>query len=111
MQLSEYFAGTRREFEIPLAPEQPTSFQQQVWDAARVIPFGQTRSYWWIAVHIGNPYATRAVGNALGANPLLLFVPCHRVVQHDGGLGGFSCGIEWKRILLQHEERMLVQTE
>jgi methylated-DNA-[protein]-cysteine S-methyltransferase len=101
-QLREYFARQRQRFDLKLAPA-GTDFQKQVWKAARQIPFGQTRSYWWIAVRIGNPHAMRAVGSALGANPLLLFVPCHRVLRQDGALGGFACGIAWKQKLLKHE--------
>ena len=101
-QLREYFAGRRREFDVPLDAS-GTPFQQKVWKAARIIPFGQTRSYWWIAVRLGDPHAMRAVGGALGANPLPLFIPCHRVLRSDGALGGFSAGLEWKRLLLEHE--------
>lgn len=101
-QLLEYFAGTRTVFDVPLAPE-GTPFQSDVWKACSQIPYGQTRSYWWIAVRIGNPHAMRAVGGALGANPLPLFIPCHRVVRQDGKLGGFTCGIEWKKALLALE--------
>jgi methylated-DNA-[protein]-cysteine S-methyltransferase len=101
-QLREYFSGTRKKFDVALELD-GTPFQQKVWRAARVIPFGQTRSYWWIAVRIGDPYAMRAVGGALGANPLPLFIPCHRVIRQDGSLGGFTGGLEWKRLLLAHE--------
>jgi methylated-DNA-[protein]-cysteine S-methyltransferase len=101
-ELCEYFAGKRAKFEVSLAPE-GTDFQLQVWNATRQIPYGQTRSYWWVAVRMGNPYAMRAVGNALGENPLMLFIPCHRVVRQDGSLGGFTPGPGWKRILLEHE--------
>lgn len=101
-QLREYFAGERRKFDVPLDAS-GTPFQQKVWKAARVIPFGQTRSYWWIAVRLGDPHAMRAVGGALGANPIPLFIPCHRVLRSDGALGGFSAGLEWKRLLLDHE--------
>ncbi len=101
-ELREYFMGERAKFEVTLAPE-GTDFQLQVWKATRQIPYGQTRSYWWVAVRMGNPYAMRAVGGALGENPLMLFIPCHRVVRQDGSLGGFTPGIGWKRILLEHE--------
>jgi O-6-methylguanine DNA methyltransferase len=103
-QLREYFVGNRSKFTIPLAPP-GTDFQRQVWDATTQIPYGQTRSYWWVSVRMGNPYAMRAVGNALAANPLLLFIPCHRVVRQDGDLGGFAPGPSWKRFLLEHELR------
>ncbi len=103
-QLTEYFEGRRLRFELTLMPE-GTDFQRQVWQATRQIPYGQVRSYWWVAVRMGNPYAVRAVGGALKVNPLAIFVPCHRVVKQDGGLGGFRPGIEWKELLLEHEER------
>jgi methylated-DNA-[protein]-cysteine S-methyltransferase len=103
-QLREYFAGERTSFDVPLSTS-GTDFQEQVWEAARQIPHGQTRSYWWIAVRIGNPHAMRAVGGALGANPLPIFTPCHRVLRQDGALGGFTGGIEWKQMLLALEER------
>lgn len=101
-QLREYFGGKRTAFDVPLSVK-GTDFQEQVWKAAAQIPYGQTRSYWWIAVRIGNPHAMRAVGGALGANPVPLFIPCHRVVRQDGALGGFAGGIEWKQILLKLE--------
>lgn len=105
-QLEEYFAGKRQHFEVTLAPA-GTAFQQKAWAAAREIPFGQTRSYWWVAVRLGDPRTARAVGGAMGANPLLLFTPCHRVVRQDNSLGGFSGGIGWKIILLEHEKQFL----
>jgi methylated-DNA-[protein]-cysteine S-methyltransferase len=80
-----------------------TPFQRRVWETARQIPRGQTRSYWWVAVRSGNPRAARAVGSALGANPLPLVVPCHRVVRADGHLGGFGGGLPLKRRLLALE--------
>lgn len=101
-QLRDYFAGRPIRFTVPLVPE-GTPFQRRVWDAAVQIPHGQTRSYWWVAVRMGDPLATRAVGGALGANPVPIFVPCHRVVRKDGHLGGFSAGLGWKRILLELE--------
>lgn len=101
-QLHCYFAGDIPEFSIKLAPD-GTTFQQDVWQVTSQIPSREVRSYAWIANEIGNPKAVRAVAQALGANPLLLFVPCHRVVRSDGSLGGFSCGIEWKIMLLRHE--------
>lgn len=87
---------------VPLDPA-GTPFQRAVWGAARSIAPGTVRSYGWLARHIGNPGGMRAVAQALGANPLLLFVPCHRVVRSDGSLGGFSCGLPWKVHLLVHE--------
>ncbi|MDR0883250.1 MAG: methylated-DNA--[protein]-cysteine S-methyltransferase [Oscillospiraceae bacterium] len=97
-QLAEYFAGTRQSFTLPLAPV-GTVFQQKVWAAMRAIPYGQTASYAQLAQNIGHPKAVRAVGSACGKNPLVIFIPCHRVVRTDGGLGGFSSGLERKKSL------------
>ncbi|MCX7625312.1 MAG: methylated-DNA--[protein]-cysteine S-methyltransferase [Candidatus Sumerlaeaceae bacterium] len=104
LELAEYFQGKRMRFSVPLSPE-GTEFQKQVWKAACQIPYGQVRSYWWVAVRMGNPHAARAVGGALRENPLAIFIPCHRVVRQDGTLGGFAPGIEWKQLLLSHEAR------
>lgn len=101
-QLAEFFAGTRREFTLPLAP-QGTAFQQQVWTALRTVPYGRTASYGEIARAIGNPRGVRAVGLANGRNPLSIVVPCHRVIGSDGSLTGYGGGIERKRWLLAHE--------
>jgi O-6-methylguanine DNA methyltransferase len=101
-QLKAYFAGEIDSLDLPLELS-GTDFQQKVWDAARTIPAGQVRSYTWLAQKVGNPRAVRAVASALGANPALLFVPCHRVLRSNGDLGGFSCGLEWKEVLLAHE--------
>jgi|GEM_PF-1264381 len=79
------------------------SFAWDVYNRAKTIPFGETRSYGWIAREIGNPGASRAVGRALGANPWPLLIPCHRVIRADGTIGGFSSGLEWKRYLLEFE--------
>ena len=80
-----------------------TPFQRKVWDALRQIPAGQTESYGRLAAALGAPKAARAVGGACGANPIPLFIPCHRVVPSGGGLGGFSAGLPWKRRLLALE--------
>lgn len=101
-QLREYFAGKRREFELPLAPE-GTEFQLRVWRALRAIPYGDTISYGELARRIGNPRAARAVGLANGANPLPIIVPCHRVIGANGALAGFGGGVEVKRALLALE--------
>ncbi|PVV84097.1 hypothetical protein DD509_05190 [Dehalogenimonas alkenigignens] len=82
-----------------------TEFQQQVYRAACGIPFGETKSYGELAAAIGKPGAARAVGQALGANPLPILIPCHRVVAADGGLGGFSGGVETKQQLLEMEKK------
>lgn len=101
-QLAEYFSRKRQTFDLPLAPE-GTPFQHRVWDAVSQIPYGQTRSYWWVAVRMGDPRAFRAVGAANSANPLPIIIPCHRVIRHDGTLGGYSGGLDWKRFLLALE--------
>jgi methylated-DNA-[protein]-cysteine S-methyltransferase len=101
-QLEEYFAGTRREFEVPLRLE-GTPFQQRVWQQLTSIRFGETLSYRRLAEHIGNAKAMRAVGLANGRNPIALIVPCHRVIGADGSLVGFGGGLERKRWLLEHE--------
>lgn len=90
-QLTEYFAGRRRSFELPLAP-QGTAFQQSVWKELAKIPFGSTSTYGSVARAIGHPQAARAVGGAIGANPVALVIPCHRVLAGDRRLTGFSGG-------------------
>ena len=100
-QLHAYFQGKRREFDLPLVLE-GTPFQKAVWEELQNIPFGQTVSYSDIAERIGKPTAYRAVANAIGANPLPVIIPCHRVTAKNG-LGGYSGGIAKKRWLLRHE--------
>ena len=80
-----------------------TDFQNSLWTALRTIPFGETRSYAWLAQAIGRPTASRAVGAANGANPLPIIIPCHRVIGSSGALTGFGGGIETKKHLLEHE--------
>ena len=101
-QLREYFAGTRRAFELPLAP-QGTPFQQQVWCMLARIPYGRTWSYTELALAVDRPSATRAVGAANGRNPLPIVLPCHRVIGADGSLTGFGGGLPTKQFLLQLE--------
>ena len=101
-QLAEYFAGSRREFDLPLAPR-GTDFQRRVWRALREIPFGRTTTYVDIARRLGDAAAVRAVGAANGRNPIPIVVPCHRVIGADGSLVGFGGGMERKRWLLHHE--------
>jgi methylated-DNA-[protein]-cysteine S-methyltransferase len=104
-QLHEYFAGTRRTFELPLAAA-GTAFQQRVWQALLKIPFGVTWSYGQLAAHVGDRNASRAVGSANARNPLALVVPCHRVIGSKGELTGFGGGMRNKRWLLDHEARI-----
>jgi methylated-DNA-[protein]-cysteine S-methyltransferase len=101
-QLNEYFAGTRREFDLPLRLE-GTPFQQRVWQSLTEIPYGETWSYGELAKRIGNPNASRAVGLANGSNPIAILVPCHRVIGADGSLTGYGGGLDRKRWLLSHE--------
>ena len=103
-QLQAYFAGTRHEFEIPMAPH-GTDFQRRVWAALRDIPYARTMSYGDIARDIGNPKGVRAVGLANGRNPISIIVPCHRVIGANGSLTGYGGGIERKQWLLAHESR------
>lgn len=101
-QLREYFAGTRRTFDLPLAPD-GTAFQRRVWQALATIPYGQTVSYAELASRVGKPSASRAVGAANGRNPLPIVLPCHRVIGADGSLTGFGGGLPTKRFLLELE--------
>lgn len=101
-QLAEYFAGTRREFDLPLAAT-GTEFQRQVWQALREIPWGELRSYRDIACVLHRPRAVRAVGAANGRNPLPIVVPCHRVIGANGNLTGFAGGLAAKALLLTLE--------
>jgi methylated-DNA-[protein]-cysteine S-methyltransferase len=103
-QLAEYFAGGRRDFELPLGPA-GTPFQQAVWRALLEVPFGATSTYGAIAQAVGRPAAVRAVGSAVGANPLGIVVPCHRIIGRDGTLTGYAGGIERKAKLLALESR------
>ena len=84
-----------------------TPFQRSVWKALQKIPVGETRSYQWVAKKIGKPKAVRAVGQAVGANPIPIIIPCHRVIRSDGTIGGFSSGLKWKRFLLTTENPKL----
>lgn len=102
-QLLAYIAGTRREFSFPIDCSAGTPFQRKVWRAITRIPYGRVRSYQWVAMRVGGKQYARAVGMALGANPVPIVVPCHRIISHDGSLGGFSCGLPLKRRLLSLE--------
>ncbi len=101
-QLTEYFAGTRRSFDLPLDPR-GTEFQTRVWQHLLLIPFGETRSYGGLARALGDPNLMRAVGAANGRNPLSIVAPCHRVVGASGQLTGFAGGLAAKAYLLAHE--------
>lgn len=102
--LDKYFNGEPINFrEIPVKPDIGTEFQHLVWDTIHQIPYGEVRSYKWIAEQIGRPKAVRAVGNATGSNPISIVIPCHRVIGSNGNLGGYGGGIERKRQLLALE--------
>jgi O-6-methylguanine DNA methyltransferase len=105
-ELDEYFAGRRTEFTVPL-DLRGTEFQLAVWQGLRDIPYGQTRSYVEVARAIGRPSAVRAVGGANNANPVAIVVPCHRVINADGTLGGYGGGLDIKRRLLALERAAL----
>ena len=104
-QLDAYFAGRLTRFDLPLRLA-GTAFQNTVWTALRDIPFAETISYGALASRIGRPTASRAVGGANGANPLPIVVPCHRVIGADRSLTGFGGGLDIKRFLLAHEQRV-----
>lgn len=104
LQLDEYFAGERKEFDLKLDLT-GTNFQKQVWESLLEIPFGQTISYMDIAKKLGDPKTIRAVGNANGKNPVSIIVPCHRVVGSDGSLTGYAGGLWRKEWLLNHERK------
>ena len=102
-QLVLFLTGEGQGLDFPLDLSGGSRFQRRVWLAARQIPYGRARSYQWVAKRVGGKHYARAVGLALGANPVPLVVPCHRVVAHDGSLGGFSGGLRTKRRLLELE--------
>ncbi len=104
-QLKEYFMGKRTEFNLPLAPS-GTEFMQRVWKALQTIPYGETRSYKQIAELAGNSKACRAVGMANNRNPIVIIIPCHRVIGANGDLVGYGSGLDKKTFLLDLEENM-----
>ena len=106
-QLTEYFAGKRTTFDVPLAAS-GTEFEHRVWALLRAIPYGSTTSYGELAKRLGDLSQARAVGAANGKNPIPIIVPCHRVIGANGDLTGFGGGIERKRWLLQHEGALLI---
>ncbi len=104
-QINEYFEGKREQFDVPLKCE-GTPFQQSVWRQLQKIPYGETRSYQEIAIGIGNEKAVRAVGQANNKNPIMIIIPCHRVIHKNGDITGFACGLEVKQYLLELEKGM-----
>ena len=105
-QLAEYFEGRRQKFDLPLLLR-GTEFQRSAWEALQTIPFGETRSYGNIAALIGRPKAVRAVGMANNRNPIVIIVPCHRVIGQDGSLTGYGGGLALKQFLLDMEQGTL----
>ncbi|MCE5195109.1 MAG: methylated-DNA--[protein]-cysteine S-methyltransferase [Nitrospiraceae bacterium] len=102
-ELNDYFAGRIRDFRQSVVFLKGTDFEKQVWNILKKIPYGETRTYKWIAEQIGKPKANRAVGRALGKNPIPIVYPCHRIIESDGSIGGFSSGVDIKRRLLELE--------
>jgi methylated-DNA-[protein]-cysteine S-methyltransferase len=110
-ELKEYAQGRRRNFDLPLDPE-GTPFQRQVWEQLKGIPYGERKTYGALAAALGKPAAARAVGAACGKNPIVVLIPCHRVVGRDGSLTGYSAlgGTETKRRLLELEQKFAEET-
>lgn len=104
-EVLEYFAGERRAFDLSVDLTGLTSFQRSVLEATRRIPFGETATYGQLAERLEKPKASRAVGSALGRNPVPIVVPCHRVVRSDGSVGGYTAGTGYKEQLLELEAR------
>lgn len=104
-EMEEYFAGERIKFDLPLDPASGTDFQRKCREGMLNIPYGETRSYAWLASFAGSPKGARAAGGACRANPFLILVPCHRVVGADGSLTGFGAGLDAKKYLLRLEGR------
>ncbi len=109
-QLSEYFHSQRTSFEIKTSFENATHFEIMVWNVLKEIPYGETRTYKWLAQKIGNPRATRAVGQALKRNPIPIIFPCHRIIESKGSIGGYSAGVNIKRSLLDLEYYSLLKS-
>lgn len=108
IQLDKYFSGSLRKFEINTVFLYGTELERKIWHCLNEIPYGETRTYKWIAERVGRPKAVRAAGNALGKNPLPVIFPCHRIIASDGSIGGYTAdaataGSELKRWLLRHE--------
>ena len=102
--MEEYLEGKRKQFDLPLGPI-GTAFQQTVWKGLISIPYGETRSYKQVAQMVGNPEASRAVGLANNNNPIVIIIPCHRVIGSNGSLTGYAYGLEMKRKLIELESK------
>jgi methylated-DNA-[protein]-cysteine S-methyltransferase len=110
-ELTEYFESGRDHFSLKITFTHGTAFDQRVWLALRKIPYGETRTYKWLAEKIGKPGAGRAVGQSLSRNPLPIILPCHRIIESDGSIGGYSAGINIKRRLLDLEYYMKLEKQ
>ena len=104
-ELDEYFKGKRKTFSLPLNPK-GTEFQKRVWEELRKIPYSETVSYQDIALRLGNKNLTRAVGGANNKNPIIILIPCHRVIGKNGSLTGFACGVDIKEKLLKLQKEV-----
>jgi methylated-DNA-[protein]-cysteine S-methyltransferase len=102
-ELEDYFKGEDKGFSQKIKFLKGTDFEKKVWTCLKGIPYGETRTYKWLAEKIGNPLATRAIGQALSKNPIPIILPCHRVIESDGSIGGFSSGVNIKVRLLEKE--------
>jgi methylated-DNA-[protein]-cysteine S-methyltransferase len=102
-ELQEYFGHGREEFTQKISFSSGTEFDRKVWLALKDIPYGETRTYKWLAEKVGKPTASRAVGQSLSRNPLPIVLPCHRIIESDGSIGGYSAGVDIKRRLLDIE--------
>lgn len=105
-ELMEYFEKGREEFTQRIGFTKGTEFERSVWLALREVPYGETRTYKWLAETVGKPGASRAVGQALSKNPIPILLPCHRIIESDGSIGGYSAGVDIKRRLLEIEYYM-----
>jgi methylated-DNA-[protein]-cysteine S-methyltransferase len=101
--LDKYFKGKKMAFKYRLDLKGLTCFEKKALLALKTIPYGETRSYGWVAKRAGSPKASRAAGNAVGKNPFPIIIPCHRVIHGDGSIGGFSSGLKWKKLLHKTE--------
>lgn len=102
-ELKNYFEGKSEDFKQSTVFLEGTDFEKKVWLTLKEIPYGETRSYKWLSEKIGSPKASRAVGQALGRNPIPIVLPCHRIIESDGSIGGYSAGVDIKRRLLEIE--------
>lgn len=102
-EMTSYFNGTNTAFSPPITLLTGTDFEKKVWNCLKDIPYGETRTYRWVAEKVGHPTATRAVGQALSKNPIAIVLPCHRVIESDGSTGGYSSGVKKKIRLLELE--------